>query len=121
MHEEVDDGAPDCRGEQKVDAIEDGEEAANGEIDGGGAEGDDEVAEEAEGGGFGAASVCGLTAEDAGGDALEQTGRSDGDHGAVDDEGGGDVAAAGNEACEEDGFGGRGGGWHVLEIVPPLV
>jgi hypothetical protein len=117
LHEEVDDGAPECGGEKDVDAIEERQEAGDGEIDGGGAEGDDEVAEESEGGGFGSTGVGGLAAEDSGGDALEQARGSEREHRAVDDESGGDVAATGDEACEENRSGRGSGMRHVEEFT----
>jgi hypothetical protein len=116
LHKEVDGGPPGCCGNQQVDSIEEGAEASDGEIYGGGTESDDEVADEPESGCFGAAGVCGLTAEDSSSDALEQPRRSERKQRAVDDQGGCDVAAAGEEACEEDGFGRGIGVSHIEEV-----
>src|SRR5215813_2992261 len=76
LHEEVDDGAPDGGGSWKRDSIEEREHAGKREVNGGCSQRDDEVADETQDGGFGAACVGGLAAEESGGDDLEKPSRS---------------------------------------------
>jgi len=117
LHEEVDHGAPDRSGQDEV-AIQKGEHPREGEVHGGGAERDDEMADESEGGGFASARVGGLATQKSCGDALEQAHRRGRNDLAVNDEGGGDVATASYEACEEDRSGSGIGGGHVAQITP---
>ena len=88
-----------------------------------GAESDDVVAEEADGGGGDAASV-GIATEEAGSDVVKDASGADVEYVAVDDEGGGDVERAAGQAGEEnggEGVGGGGGLRHVFSVEVEII